>query len=200
LSERFRRWHVTGGLPSGAGVSRSGLPGGLRQDSIGGGGKGFGRNSGDCGLGLSFRFRLRFGWFGRRLLGGLEYAVGKFDDMSLMHQPMQIGNDGGLFGRRLGSSECSSTNLFSSFRSRCQRLDRRLNWNRRAAVPESVCDSTFFTMLSLCVSRKCFSTSSIELRRTGSGRFRQMYSVFQLWSSTHFFTTASSRTIFTRAL
>src|SRR5438309_1264435 len=44
LSGRFRRRQVTGGLPSAAGVSRSGLPGGLPQDSIGGGGKGFGRN------------------------------------------------------------------------------------------------------------------------------------------------------------
>ena len=36
--------------------------------------------------------------------------------------------------------------------------------------------------------------------RDESGVFKQTYSVFQLWSSTHFLTTASSRTILTRDL
>ena len=35
---------------------------------------------------------------------------------------------------------------------------------------------------------------------SGSGTLRQTYSVLKLWSSTHFFTTASSFTIFTRDL
>ena len=67
---------------------------------------------------------------------------------------------------------------------------------RRRAV-EGV-GSTGLMMFSLCVSRKCFSTASMVASRSGSGMFRQTYSVFQLWSSTHFLTTSSSRTMRTR--
>ena len=37
---------------------------------------------------------------GRGLLRNLECAVGKFDHMALMNEPMQIGDNGGLLGRR----------------------------------------------------------------------------------------------------
>ena len=55
-------------------------------------------------------------------------------------------------------------------------------------------------MESLCVVRKCFSTSSKVASLSGSGTLRQTYSVLKLCSSTHFLTTASSFTILTRAL
>src|SRR5438046_2579846 len=83
---------------------------------------------------------------------------------------------------------------------------RRTNWRRAgvgnccAATPASVWDSTARTMLPKCASRKCLSTSSRLPSLFGSGTLRQWYSVFQLCSSIHFFTTASSLIILTFAL
>ena len=48
-----------------------------------------------------FCFRLRRP--GRGLFGRVHPAVGKFKDVTLMHQPVQIGDDGGLFRRRLSA-------------------------------------------------------------------------------------------------
>ena len=63
----------------------------------------------NCG-GRGFAFRCRFFpdgflfWFrrtGQRFFGRVHPAIGKFKDVTLMHQPVQIGNDNGLFRRRL---------------------------------------------------------------------------------------------------
>src|SRR5256886_8613512 len=55
----------------------------------------------------------------------------------------------------------------------------------RAAVPLSVKDSTCRIIFGKCVARKCASTSARLASLSASGRFRQVYSVFQLWSSIH---------------
>jgi len=75
-------------------------------------------------------------------------------------------------------------------------LQRKLRLGR----PATVCVSTGLMMASLCVARKCFSTSSSVGSVSGSGTLRQTYCVLKLCSSTHFFTMASSFTIFTRDL
>ena len=49
----------------------------------------------------------------------------------------------------------------------------------RRSAGEGMRGSTGLMMFSLCVSRKCFSTASMFSRRSGSGIFRQTYSVFQ---------------------
>ena len=70
--------------------------------------------AGSTVVGSSFAFRGRF--FFRRFLfrfgrprhgffGRVHPAVGKFKHMTLMHQPVQIGNDGGLLRRRFGGCD-----------------------------------------------------------------------------------------------
>ena len=69
----------------------------LRPGSSFGGRRGCGRRSWRAGAGFGLRR------FRQRLLGGLQNAVGEFNDMALVDQPVQIRDDGGLLRRGLGA-------------------------------------------------------------------------------------------------
>ncbi len=69
-----------------------------------------------------FLFRLwrpGHGFFGR-----VHPAVGKFNHVALMHEPVQIGDDGGLFRRRLGCGSAGFAGAASALEFRLQAVLR----------------------------------------------------------------------------